>query len=66
MNTRLRDDEDVIRDSAANLQRGLETVGGWLYLTTHRLVFEAKASPSCACFINCPTTGSFGINLFAS
>lgn len=43
MNTRLRDDEDLLWDSTANLQRGIETVGGWLYLTTHRLVFEAHA-----------------------
>ncbi|MBY0459734.1 MAG: hypothetical protein K2V38_20640 [Gemmataceae bacterium] len=43
MNTRLRRDEDVIRESAANLQRGIEAVGGWLYLTTRRLVFEAHA-----------------------
>lgn len=43
MNTRLRRDEEVIRESRANLQRGIETVGGWLYLTTHRLVFEAHA-----------------------
>jgi hypothetical protein len=39
--TRLRRDEEVIRDSAANLQRGIEAVGGWLYLTTERLIFEA-------------------------
>jgi hypothetical protein len=43
MNTRLRRDEEVIRDAAANLQRGIETVGGWLYLTTERLIFEAHA-----------------------
>jgi hypothetical protein len=43
MKTRLRRDEEVIRDAAANLQRGIETVGGWLYLTTERLIFEAHA-----------------------
>lgn len=43
MNTELRYDENLIRDGAANLQRGIETVGGWLYLTTRRLVFEAHA-----------------------
>jgi len=43
VNTELYDDEDEIRDSAANLQRGIETVGGWLYLTTQRLIFEAHA-----------------------
>jgi hypothetical protein len=41
--TRLRRDEEVLRDGAANLQRGIETAGGWLYLTTHRLIFEAHA-----------------------
>jgi hypothetical protein len=43
MNTRLRRDEDVIRDGMASIQRGIETVGGNLYLTTHRLVFESHA-----------------------
>ncbi|MDY3555595.1 GRAM domain-containing protein [Gemmata sp. JC717] len=43
MKTRLRDEEDVLWDSAANLQRGIEAAGGWLYLTTHRLIFEAHA-----------------------
>jgi hypothetical protein len=35
--------ETPIKDSAANLQRGIETVGGWLYLTNHRVVFESHA-----------------------
>jgi hypothetical protein len=43
MHTELRDDEEVIRDGRANLQRGIETVGGYLYLTTRRLIFEAHA-----------------------
>jgi hypothetical protein len=43
MNTRLRRAEEVIRESRANLQRGIETAGGWLYLTTRRLIFEAHA-----------------------
>jgi hypothetical protein len=43
MNTELRDDEDVLRDGMANLQRGIEAVGGHLYLTTHRLIFESHA-----------------------
>jgi hypothetical protein len=43
MKTRLRDDEDILRDSMANMQRGVETAGGHLYLTTHRLIFEAHA-----------------------
>jgi hypothetical protein len=43
MKTRFLKGEEPIRDGAANLQRGIETVGGWLYLTTHRLIFEAHA-----------------------
>ncbi len=41
MKTATRPGELVIKDGAANLQRGIETVGGWLYLTNRRLVFEA-------------------------
>lgn len=41
MRIHLKSDEKLIRDSAANLQRGLETVGGWLYLTDQRLLFES-------------------------
>lgn len=40
MKTELLDDEKTIREYPANLQRGVETVGGHLYLTTNRLVFE--------------------------
>jgi hypothetical protein len=36
-------DETPLKDGAANLQRGIETVGGWLYLTNRRLVFESHA-----------------------
>lgn len=43
MNTRLRRDEDMIRDGMASIQRGIETVGGNLYLTTQRLIFESHA-----------------------
>ena len=35
--------ETSIKSGPANLQRGAETVGGKLYLTTHRLVFESHA-----------------------
>ncbi len=35
--------ETPIKSGPANLQRGAETVGGKLYLTTHRLVFESHA-----------------------
>jgi len=41
--TALRPGESVIREAPANLQRGIETVGGKLILTTARLVFEAHA-----------------------
>ena len=33
----------MIREAPANLQRGIETVGGRLFLTTERLIFEAHA-----------------------
>jgi len=34
-------DERVIKQGAANMQRGIETVGGQLYLTNQRLLFSA-------------------------
>src|SRR5262245_9762271 len=37
MKTPLLADETPVKDGAANMQRGLETVGGWLYLTDMRL-----------------------------
>jgi hypothetical protein len=37
----LKPNERIIREGAANLQRGLETVGGWLYLTNQRLFFQS-------------------------
>lgn len=40
MNTQFLHDEAVVIDGAANLQRGIETLGGWLYLTDRRLIFE--------------------------
>jgi|SRR5215471_78302 len=43
MKTPLLPDETLVKDGAANLQRGIETVGGRLYLTNHRLVFESHA-----------------------
>lgn len=43
MNTPLLPGEQPIKEGAANLQRGLETVGGRLFLTSHRLVFEPHA-----------------------
>lgn len=41
MKTALRQGETIIKESAANLQKGIETVGGKLHLTNQRLVFEA-------------------------
>jgi hypothetical protein len=41
MKTALRQGETIIKESPANLQRGIETVGGKLHLTNQRLVFEA-------------------------
>ena len=35
--------EELVRSSAANMQRGAETAGGKLYLTTQRLVFIAHS-----------------------
>jgi hypothetical protein len=43
MNITLRPDEKVVREGGANLQRGMETVGGKLYLTNQRLFFQTHA-----------------------
>ena len=43
MKTPLLPGETPVKEGAANLQRGLETVGGRLYLTNQRLVFESHA-----------------------
>ena len=43
MNAQLLPGEAIVKDGAANLQRGIETVGGWAYLTNQRLVFESHA-----------------------
>ena len=39
MKIELRPDEKLLKEDPANLQRGLETVGGRLFLTDSRLVF---------------------------
>jgi hypothetical protein len=39
--TPLHPGETLVRESRANLQRGLESVGGHLYLTDQRLLFES-------------------------
>jgi hypothetical protein len=41
LKTPLRPGETVLRDSRANLQRGIESVGGRLHLTNQRLIFES-------------------------
>ncbi|MBD2461543.1 hypothetical protein H6G89_10825 [Oscillatoria sp. FACHB-1407] len=41
MKTPFQIDERLIKQGGANLQRGIETVGGQLYLTNQRLVFES-------------------------
>jgi len=43
MKTALEANEQITRDGRANAQRGLEAVGGHLYLTDHRLIFESHA-----------------------
>ncbi len=43
MKTPLLEGETVLREGPANLQRGLETVGGRAWLTERRLVFEPHA-----------------------
>ena len=43
MQTPLLPGEIPIKDGGANLQRGIETVGGRLYLTNQRAVFESHA-----------------------
>ena len=43
MQTPLLQGEKTLKEGAANMQRGLETVGGRLYLTNQRLIFEAHA-----------------------
>lgn len=41
MKTDLAQNEKVVKKGAANLQKGLETVGGKLHLTNKRLIFES-------------------------
>ena len=41
MKTPVLGGETPVKEGAANLQRGIETVGGRLYLTSQRLVFES-------------------------
>ncbi len=39
--TMLQPGETPVKESRANLQRGIESVGGHLYLTNQRLIFES-------------------------
>lgn len=41
MKTPLHEGESIIKSGGANLHRGIEAVGGKLYFTTQRLVFES-------------------------
>ncbi len=43
MNSPLEPNETIVKAGSANLQRGAETVGGKLYLTNRRLVFESHS-----------------------
>ena len=43
MKSELLANETVVREGAANLQKGIEAVGGKLWLTNQRLVFESHA-----------------------
>jgi hypothetical protein len=40
MKTSLRNNEQIVKEGNANLQMGLETVGGKIFLTNQRLIFE--------------------------
>jgi len=41
LKTELLNSEKVVKQGSANLQKNIETVGGKLYLTNQRLIFEA-------------------------
>ncbi|MBC8102612.1 MAG: hypothetical protein H7Z41_08500 [Cytophagales bacterium] len=43
MKTPLAAGETIVKEGGANLQHDLESVGGRLFLTTHRLIFESHA-----------------------
>ena len=43
MKTDLEQNEELIKKGSANFQKGIEAVGGKLYLTNQRLIFEAHA-----------------------
>tara|TARA_B100001250_G_C19791094_1_gene786531 strand:- start:1782 stop:2105 length:324 start_codon:yes stop_codon:yes gene_type:complete len=41
--TELHENEKLIKKGGANLQKGIEAVGGYLYLTNQRLIFESHS-----------------------
>ncbi|MEG3192315.1 GRAM domain-containing protein [Lysobacter sp. D1-1-M9] len=43
MKIHLQPDEKLVREGRANLQRGMEAVGGKLFLTDQRLFFQSHA-----------------------
>ena len=43
MKINLNPNETLVREGVANLQRGAETVGGRLFLTDQRLLFQSHA-----------------------
>ena len=43
MDITLDKDEELVKEGAANLQKGIEVVGGKLYLTNRRILFIAHA-----------------------
>ena len=43
MKIEVRTNERLIKESGANLQRGIETVGGRLFLTDQRLFFDTHS-----------------------
>ena len=43
MKITLQPNEKLVREGGANLQRGIETVGGKLFLTDQRLYFQSHA-----------------------
>jgi hypothetical protein len=43
MKTEMLPGEATIKEGVASLQRGIETVGGRLFLTNQRLIFESHA-----------------------
>ncbi len=43
MKTQLLPDETVVKEGPANIQKGIGSVGGKLFLTNQRLIFEPHA-----------------------